>query len=409
MKNKYLPFVVLTLMLLVVPAISHKTVFATAEKSDPWVTGINCYIEGYVPASGSGDSMNYVSNEGLAVSMTIDSFYELDIAPEQFATTGITRTYSDSIAAKITDLDSTRGIYQTLLGIPETDFSQIDNDRETTVYTFTTTKIFAEEAEDAAQDYDADYTYANFTVNKMYVTFQFDRDVVDSFFTDAKNRAPYSDIAEDLSTSSSAVITLLDEVFGDSLFDVVYAPVNVTDYSSTWSVKQEFRSVLGGNETDDSVDDTVKIVSLRNALVGYLGQNVVADSVVDVPTAAAYEHPELPDSVGPFFGFTATDSAYYLNFDIKTDFANSPLLGNYTCGFALFQVGAEKVPGLIIAFSWYMTLGIGLGAGAGLAVITALVTKNKKKLKSRVIIAFVSGTVIAFLIAFALTVSVSVG
>jgi len=280
----------------------------------------------------------------LVVSLTQDSFSELEEKPSNFKSTGITPTYSSDFSVTSYGLSSAAGIYQTLTGIPETDFTQHDYARHQDIYTWSTTESFSTTITNFMQALDNTHTYLNLTLTAVYATIVFDKDLVDDFFGDAAARPSFDEVASDAdqTTNAAFVEILLDEVFGNHVSGIVYAPFNMTTNliaDSTWTPAKEVRSVLGGNATDDSLDGVIEIREMRNVLYGYIGQHLAAEVVI--------EGQGLPDPItstqDPIYGFTQEATSYSVKFNILSDFGSSPCIANYTGLFGLFMPSEEAL------------------------------------------------------------------
>jgi len=316
----------------------------------------------------------------LSVTMVQDSFSEAEEKPSNFATDGITATYSDSVTVTSYGISSAAGIYQTLGTISEADFTQDDFANYQNIYTYTTADPYSTTITNWMQGIDATHTYLNFSVTAMYATLVFDKTLVDNFFTEAAARPSFDEIADNLdqTTNANFVTVLLDEVFGNHMNGIIYSPINVTDYAADWTPAQEVRAVLGGNATDTSINGTVSISEMRNALYAYLGQHVLSDTVI--------EGQGLPDPItdtnSPFVGFDQTATSYNVKFNIMSAYASSAIAANYSSILGLFVPSEEQLAeGKTILF-WGDSALIALMAGLGamvIAIIWAYLTKQKQK------------------------------
>ena len=356
---------------MLLPVLTANPSMAAINPSDPFITGVNIVLEGYEPIP---LGLNAVYNASIPpIGLEAASFTDASQSSSDLASDGITRTYSDSYLGAIINAgySSASGIYQTLKGIQEDEFSQYTTDREVTVFNYYAQETFDQTINDTMNAINPDWSDQNFTCGDMYALITFDKALVDAFFTDAKAKSTFGDVADLYSTNQQMITTLLDDVFGLHLFDIIYAPINETAYATAWTLDQEVRSVLGGNDTDSSLDGATKIVSVRNAMVGYIGQNIAADSVVG--SAAAIGNP----STDAIFGFTATATTYTIKFRIKADFVSSPVASAFNSLFTIIQPGTEAGDGILVAVNWNMVLGISLGVAAVVAVITIYATRKK--------------------------------
>jgi len=220
---------------LIIPLAIGQSVKADLAVADPFVVGVDFIMEGYQPdAMPAAMGLNAVYNATIpTVSLQGAGFTETDKNPADFASEGITRTYSDAYLGAImeTSINTASGIYQTLKGIIETEFSQATVDQDVSVYTYTPLESFYQTVNDTLNALDPDWTAQNFTIGDLYAEISFDKAMMDAFFLEVKSKANFDFIAEEHSTNQQMITTLLDEIFGANIFDIIYAPVNVTDYA----------------------------------------------------------------------------------------------------------------------------------------------------------------------------------
>jgi hypothetical protein len=193
------------------------------------------------------------------------------------------------------------------------------------------------------------------------------------------------------------------------MFDISYAVVNVTDYTTGWTIEEELRSVLGGNTTDVSLDGTVSICSIRNMLFGELGYQIVPESVVGQMLKAI--NPVEPETDKPtLFGFAQTPTTYSINFRVKADFCNSAPADGYMGVLGIFQPAVVTIGGTGFYVFWADAILIGLAAGAVAGVFGYLIAKSAKKANTALIglIVFVAISIATFIIVCLTTMTVVV-
>ena len=340
-------FCVLSFLLL--PAFMGNNVNAALTEGAALITDITTVIKGYdgVDQSSVSSFSDIIYNHSIPViGSQAASFVNEKIAPNDYATDGITRTYSDSFYTGIStpSIATSRGMYSVLSYIKENQFSQLTVEQDVTATTFTPLESFYTTVNDSLYNENPLWTAENFTVSEMYALISFDRAYVDAFFAAAMAKDGYELVSSnEHSTNQQMIVSVLDSIFTEYCYDIIYSPVNIsTHYSATWTVADEVRAVLGGNVTDSSINGTIKNVSCRNAIFGYLGQKIVLDSVVTA-TLAAY----VPEN-DVFFGFSQTATTYSIKFNYRADYASSPLSESL---LSLFTVLTEaEVAALIQTF-----------------------------------------------------------
>ena len=410
MKNKLklvIPlFLVFCLLLPVMTSNVNATTVMTA--GDPLIVGINTIIKGYDGVDQSMPlSLDTVYNASMPViSLQADSFTSENQAPNDFATDGITRTYSDSLYTGFStpSMATAQGMYSVLRYIKESSFSQLAVEQDVTAYTYTPLESYYTTVNDSMYAENVLWTAENFTVSEMYDLITFDRVMVDAFFADALSQDGYGLLTDDYATNQQMIVSLLDSVFTRHCYDIIYAPVNETSsvYSDTWTIAQEVAAVLGGNATDTSINNTMEIVSIRDAMFGYLGQHIVAGSVVGQSLASVA--PEGTTDL--IYGFAATPTTYSLKFNIMADFAASPLSEALKVLYTILT--PAEYEDLITALKANVWEGILIAAavGAGLAIVVYLIRRDKPDKNMSTIIAFVFGSVVTLVIYFVMTVYV---
>ena len=323
-----------------------------------------------------------------AVSMIGDTFFEESIASEDFLTDGITRTFSSSIFSDL-DFESAAGLYQTLQGIDEDKFSQYAVDRDTTVFTYATAEPFNETITNEMDNFDPDWTSDNFTCATIYMVLTFDRVQVDAFFAQALAKDGYGLVADEYSTNAQMITTLLDDVWSDHIFDMIYSPINETLLETGISISEEVEAVMSTNSSDTSINGTTKIVSMRNAAAGFIGQKMAPTTTIELDA--------IPSPNGnPFFGFEQTAVTYTIYFDVKGDYCTGDTVdGNMGGLFSLFQPG-ETFTGLASAINLGWLLFIGLGTAFVTGLITYLAIKdNKNRIALSILVGLVLGVITA--------------
>lgn len=411
MKNKLklvIPlFLVFCLLLPAMTSNVNATTVMTA--GDPLIVGINTIIKGYDGVDQSMPlSLDTVYNASMPViSLQADSFTSESQAPSDFGTDGITRTYSDALYTGFStpSMATAQGMYSVLRYIPENEFTQYNVEQDVTAYTYTPLESYYTTVNDSMYAENVLWTAENFTVSEMYDLITFDRVMVDAFFADALAQDGYNLVASEHSTDQEMIQTMLDSVFTAYCYDIIYAPVNETCggiYSATWTIAQEVAAVLGGNATDTSINGTMEIVSIRNAMFGYLGQHIVADSVVG-QSLASFAPEGITDLI---YGFAATPTTYSLKFNIMSDFAASPLSEALKVLYTILTPAEyEDLITALKANVWEGIL-IAAGVGAGLAIVVYLIRRDKPDKNMSTIIAFGFGSLVTLVIYFVMTVYV---
>lgn len=364
----FLPlFLILFSSFLALPLLDTE---AAVTKPNSWIISIAAVMEGYQPDL-EAMSIQAVYNATVpAVSMVADSFYETDIAPNDFVTDGITGTFSSSIASDLS-YQSAAGIYQTLKSIDESSFSQYARDQDSTIYTFTTDEDFSTVITNELSDIDPDWTYLNFTCGTMYYVITFDKVEVDKLFAEVKAKDGYALVSDEESTNAQMITTLFDGVFDNHIFDMIHSPINSSLVPSTLTIAEEIEAVLSVNATDTSINGSTKIVHMRNALTGYIGQQLAADSVIEAQGEA------YPISNGGLIGFQQTATTYTVYFDVKQDFCTSNTVDeNIGAAFTLFQP-VDITEGIQVTYAILWAILIGAGVGLVAAVITYAIASAK--------------------------------
>ncbi len=317
----------------------------------------------------------------------VESFAEADIASKDLKTDGITHTYSDSYTTLITGISSGVGLYQTLRTIPESDFTQYATKVDSSVYSYTTTEAIAKTVNDTINaEYPTCY-YDNLTVSKMYLTIVFDRVLMDAFFASAKAKAGYTEVATDYSTNKEQIVILLNNIFSDYIHDIVYAPVDTTDWATTWSVQKEVRSVLGGNASDTSFNNASKISSMRNLMIGFIGWKVAPTTTVNTQLEA--KDNGLTGDV--IYGFEATATTYSIKLNILSDFTGSGLTWGMELDLSIFGDSVEVSPAITSTIYWFIVIGTGVGVFLAVIALSVVFSKNKDKLKQHALVGLILG------------------
>jgi len=397
MKNKtklILPLFLVFCLLLPL-AVSNNNVKAALTANDPYMIGVNTFIEGYYGANVNLALSGTNASEVIPViSLESEVFTATDQKVSLYQTDGISRTYSSSMYTSITtSYASARGIFDTLRAMDETEFNQKATEYDMSIYTFSPLESFDKTINDTIIALDDTLTNANFSCSKIYTVMTFDRVLVDEFFTAAKAKGSFADIAADsvLSSDPDVIRVLLDEIFGARIFDIIYSPYNRTldiAADSTWTIHNEIVSVMGGNATDSSVNGTTGVGSMRNGVFGFLGKSIVADSVVG-QALSAY----IPEDV--FSNFKATPTTYSFQFTLtKTDYANSAVGLGMGAVFSMFQPAIVSIGGVNFNINFADAILIGLAAGAVAGILGFLIAKSSKK-ENAVLIGFIVFIVVA--------------
>lgn len=417
MKNKRIyAFSFVTAILLV--SIFAPTAFVKADLqvSELPLTDVILSVGGTPIVAAGGNSFQSVpfsKNIGLELNlngtineegMSLNSFAENDLASELFQTDGIARTFSDSYTSRISGLSTGTGLFQTLRTIPESSFSQYTILKDSTVYSFSLPEPIAKLVNDTVNDAYPTLTYLNVTINELYLTYVFDRSIIDNFFATAKESGMYESVSEDYSTNKQLITSMMDPIFTSTGFhDIVYAPVNVSTYPGDWSLIKENRAVLGLNASDTSFDNATKTASLRDLMIGYLGWKIVDETIVNAQgQLEAVDKKDLPGDI--IYGFEQTATTYSLKMDILTDFTGSGLVWNYSLIIDVFGLADEVGPRLVSTYAWFLVIGCGVGVFFA-AILTGVVLK-KQNLKLWAIFGFLAGIITSVIVFIATTVTV---
>jgi hypothetical protein len=403
MKNKkFLTTSFLALMILSFLSVANTVQIANAEVVNPdSVFYISPYVvlSGYQPEVSASvmtlSSIEYLiglddtyNDTQVPFSLAENTFFEQDLAPSDYLSDGITREFSSDIASKL-DLSSGAGIYQTLQGISEEDFSQYDVDRDITTFTYTRDEAFNDTIVADLQDYDPDWNITHFDCRKAYIVFTLDKVLVDIFFAEAMSKDGYALISDEHSTDKQMITTLLDDVWPDFLLDLFYSTVNNTELETGITISEEIEAVLKTNSTDTSVNGTKRLVSMRNAAIGFIGEHIASQSTVELDS-----HPITADS--PFFGFEQTSTTYTFNLDIKTDVCT----GNTVDDAMTVAVGSMQLGDLIAGITSTVNIGWALFIGLGTAVLIGIITYLVRDGKNRALISVLVGLGVGLVAAF---------
>ena len=329
-KNKiFSSVIILTMFLSFLGAFAPQSVVGSAGASF-WITGGEVTIEGDRPSgSGAGNiRMNIVAPLSVTVpnatqSMILDNHAwngEVELAPNDLATTGITRAFSSAYATSVSKIEGAAGIYSTLRILNEDNFTEYTTDKDVDVLTLYSLEPLYDTVNTAMTAYGL--TVANFTPYTAKVQLTFDKSLVDAFFTEVASDVNFADIAENHFTDTALIANLLEDYFAVSMLDLVYGKINMTDYATAWTIGAEVESVLGGNATDVSVDYALELGSIRNAAMGFIGLHLADLSNTGIPQAVK---PELP-SADRFMVIAQTDTSYLIDFNIISDFVSSNAL-----------------------------------------------------------------------------------
>lgn len=368
MKTKKLfSSIFLALMLLsILGAFAPSGVKADAGASF-WIEDASVILNGTRPVSASMSSIRSIPTDfiiGLDATTKLVETIILDglnwnagddLAPSDYASSGITRTYSSSVIGSVT-LPSTSGasgVYSTLRATDENNYAEQTKDKDLDVYTFYTLDNLYDTVNTKMVSYG--YTVANYTCNYAKLRMVFDRTLVDVFFGDIAGDDDFAELRDEDYTSTTAVADLFEDHFKYSMLDLIYSKINVTDYATSWTIGSEVQSVLGGNATDLSIDGTGnKHVSVRNAATGFIGLYMADDATIDPPSTVVKS--VLPgQNADQFVKLLTTDDSYIIDFNIFSDFVSSSLIIDHF-GLALAQIFPHVTIGDQLAFPLYVHL-----------------------------------------------------
>ncbi len=331
MKTKKIFTLVFTSMMLlsIFGAFAPQSVVGSAGASF-WVTGGEVTITGDRPSgAGAGNiRMNVVAPLSVTVpnatqSIILDNHAfngAVELAPNDLATTGITRAYSSSYATCVSKVEGAAGIYSTLRILNEDNFTEHTTDKDVDVLTLYSLEPLYTTVNTAMTAFGL--TVANFTPYTVKIQLAFDKSLVDAFFTEVASDVNFADIAENHFTDTALISNLMEDYFAVSMLDFVYGRINMTDYATAWTIGAEVESVLGGNATDVSVDGALELGSIRNAAIGFIGLHLADLSSAGIPLSV---QPELP-SADRFSVVAATDTEYLLDLSVISDFVSSNAL-----------------------------------------------------------------------------------
>ncbi len=329
-KNKiFSSIIMLTILCSFLGAFAPQSVVGSAGASF-WLTGGEVTITGDRPTgSGAGNiRMDIVAPLSVTIPnatqvIILDNHAwnaDVELAPNDLATTGITRAYSSSYAACVSRIEGAAGIFSTLRILNEDNFTEHTTDKDVDVLTLYSLEPIYTTVNTAMTAYGL--TVANFTPYTVKVQLSFDKSLVDTFFTNVAGDANFADIAENHFTDTALIANLIEDYFAVTMLDLVYGNINMTDYATAWTIGAEVESVLGGNATDVSVDYALELGSIRNAAIGFIGLHLADLSSAGIPQSVM---PELP-SEDYFSAFAQTDDEYLLDFSIISDFVSSNAL-----------------------------------------------------------------------------------
>lgn len=320
---------ILAMLLSIFGAFAPQSVVGSAGASF-WVTGGEVTITGDRPTgSGAGNiRMNVVAPLSVTVpnatqGIILDNHAfngAVELAPNDLATTGITRAYSSSYATCVSKVEGAAGIYSTLRILNEDNFTEHTTDKDVDVLTLYSLEPLYDTVNTAMSAFGL--TVANFTPYTVKVQLAFDKSLVDTFFTEVASDVNFADIAENHFTDTALISNLMEDYFAVSMLDFVYGRINMTDYATAWTIGAEVESVLGGNATDVSLDGALELGSIRNAAIGFIGLHLADLSSAGIPLSV---QPELP-SADRFSVVAATDTEYLLDLSVISDFVSSNAL-----------------------------------------------------------------------------------
>ena len=378
MKAKLFVFLLLTSFLLAgLPNTSQAAVGA-----DFWITDATLVIEGNRPSSSVLLSVP-LATYNATQTLVLDSYSwdADDLSPADLKATGVSKKYSSDFAGQVllppsASMSSARGIYSTLRVTDESSFVEQTLKTDLDVQTFYTLDSIYETINTTMLAYGL--TAENFTAETCKIRLTFDKSLVDSFFADVAADSMYDSVATEYYTDTSMVADLFEDYFRETMLDLVYTKVNLTDYATTDDIATEMEDVLGGNATDTSLDGATIIGSIRNAAVGFIGLQLAEETTIsaDVTPKAAVNH-----NTDRFVHFEATDDSYIIDFSIFSDFiSGSKIIQNF--GLAIAQIFPHTTTASgSIAFPLYVHLIVIAIIGLAAGLIGYATTDGKKKKK----------------------------
>jgi len=365
------------MLLLMFSATFVSVIPGQAATASPALEGVNIIVKGYYTATAS---LSYAATTNVSATyvLDIDSFTAENKAPSDLKAS-VARTFSNTYGGYFSTSTSTvRGMWQTVKITPENEYTQYSLSRdEIAVQTFYTTEDLYTQLDRTMQSYGK--TAADATIEQIYAELTLDRSVIDSFFQ-ATQTEQIQTVAENYATDQQKIATVLDPIFDQYIYDLCFAPVNLTDYATGWTIADEVDNVMT-NTTDTALDGATKLGSIRNALYGYLGSVLLDDEVIGAQ--GDFTKPPAEDN-GRFIGFEVTDTTYIVKFNLLNDLvSSSKLIQNF--GFALTQIFPSTMIGEQQAFPFWVHLLVSFVIGAIVAGIDAVIatTKGKKKKKER--------------------------
>jgi len=348
------------------------------------VTSNNPQVSGYYTSTvsqayGIEASTNVtVTNE---IAMDGYTFTADDKAPSALQA-GVARTFSDSYSGSFFSSVSTEeGMWQTLSIVKESSMTQYSLKRdELGIETFYTLEDVYTVVNRAMQSYGK--TANDLVVEQIYAEIVLDKTSIDNFFADTQTDQ-IQNVAENYATDTTKVATVLDPVFDDYIYDLCFAPVNVSTYATGWTIAEEVENVFT-NSSDSSLDGATKLGSIRNALYGYLGA-VYLPSVAQSPKVAVEPSQPSADEGSRFFGFEVrADNTYILKFNLLGDLvSNSKIIQNF--GLALAQIFPSTMVLNQQAFPFWVHLlvsAIIATVVAGVYLLIAQIKSKKEKKKT---------------------------
>ena len=386
------------------PLAANNNVDAAIVVKDPYVIGGNIIIEGYYGANVNLALTDDNATEVIPViALNRDWFTADEQSATLFQTDGITTEYSGDLWTSVShSYDAVTGIYYTLMRADEHLFSQEVVKQPVTVYTYSLMDTIDYTINETMKDINSAYTDANFTCSKMYTSLTFDKALMDAFYLAVQQEENFGIVSTDYPAVTQQVINLIDDVFSPRIIDIIYSPYNSTDMiaaDATWTIADEVKAVMGGNETDTSINGTARNVRLRNALFGYIGWNIAPETVIGAALKATF--PE-----GLIYGFEATPTTYTVKLNIKPDFAASPVgLG---LGFLLSIIQPSDIAELKASLFvyWLEASLITVAAFVVVAGGTRYFTRKKSNTKSLSLIIGLIAALFTFVIYVLLTIVV---
>lgn len=363
--------------LMISPVTASTT--STTHTNSYWIEGGHLILQGDRPTSSSPMSIVVplsTYNASQDIILGSHSWSEEDLAPSDFGTSGVTRTYSSTYAGRVTQpsLLSARSIYHTLRVIDENSFLEHSREIDSNLMMLYTSESVYDVVNRTMEGYGL--FAENFTAATAHLQMEYNKEPVDSFFRAMAQDPDYATIAEDYFASTTRITDLTTKYFRESMLDLIYSFVNLTGYGLTDTIASKAKSDI------TSVTNATVHGSIRNAATGYIGYYLSGDDI-DVPDASLLSK----DNGDWFVSIEETDTQYLLNFNIGSNFiSSSSIVQGF--GMALTQIFPEFETVVVdddttaIGFPFYVHFLVAFVLGL-ISAFVAYTVEDKKKMKQK--------------------------